>query len=73
MLEFHYTPEHISWLNMAEVQISVHTSQCLDRRLSSEDIVVSGISAWEAELNAAMSTFDCRFTILNVVRTIHTR
>ncbi len=35
-LEFHYTPEHSSWLNMAEVEISVLTEQCLDRRLGSE-------------------------------------
>jgi len=34
-LEFHYTPEHSSWLNMAEVEISILTEQCLDRRMCS--------------------------------------
>lgn len=38
-LEFHYTPEHSSWLNIAEVEISVLTEQCLDRRLASQAIV----------------------------------
>ena len=64
-LEFHYTPEHSSWLNMAEVEISVLTEQCLDRRLGSEKIVKSEVGAWEAERNAARATIDWRFTIPN--------
>jgi hypothetical protein len=64
-LEFHYTPEHSSWLNMAEVEISVLTEQCLDRRLGSETIVKSEVGAWEAERNAARATIDWRFTIPN--------
>lgn len=64
-LEFHYTPEHSSWLNMAEVEISVLTSQCLDRRLSSKKIVESEVGAWEADRNAAKATIDWRFTIPN--------
>jgi hypothetical protein len=64
-LEFHYTPEHSSWLNMAEVEISVLTQQCLDRRLGSEIIVESEVAAWEDERNAAQATIDWRFTIPN--------
>jgi hypothetical protein len=64
-LEFHYTPEHSSWLNMAEVEISVLTEQCLDRRLASQAIVASEVSAWESERNAVRATIDWRFTIPN--------
>jgi hypothetical protein len=64
-LEFHYTPEHSSWLNMVEVEISVLTEQCLDRRLGSLVIVVKEVGAWEEERNAARATIDWRFTIPN--------
>jgi hypothetical protein len=64
-LEFHYTPEHSSWLNMAEVEISVLTEQCLDRRLGSLVIVVKEVGAWEDERNAARATIDWRFSIPN--------
>jgi hypothetical protein len=64
-LEFHYTPEHSSWLNMAEVEISVLTEQYLDRRLGTQEIVISEVGAWEAERNAARATIDWRFTIPN--------
>jgi hypothetical protein len=65
IFEFHYTPEHSSWLNMAEVEISVLTEQCLDRRLGSEETVKREVSAWEAERNATKATIDWRFTIPN--------
>jgi DDE superfamily endonuclease len=64
-LEFHYTPEHSSWLNMAEVEISVLTEQCLDRRLGSVKIVEREAGAWETERNTAKATIDWRFTIPN--------
>ena len=64
-LEFHYTPEHSSWLNMAEVEISVLTEQCLDRRLGSQETVIKEIDAWEAERNNSKATIDWRFTIPN--------
>ena len=62
-IEFHYTPEHSSWLNMAEVEISVLTEQCLDRRLESREVLAKEVAAWEAERNAAKATIDWRFTI----------
>jgi hypothetical protein len=64
-LEFHYTPEHSSWLNMAEVEISVLSEQCLDRRLGSQLIVNSEVGAWEGQRNAVRATIDWRFTIPN--------
>jgi hypothetical protein len=50
---------------MAEVEISVLTEQCLDRRLGSQGIVASKVGAWESEWNAARATIDWRFTIPN--------
>jgi hypothetical protein len=64
-IEFHYTPEHSSWLNMAEVEISVLTEQCLDRRIASIERLTHEVAAWETERNAAKATIDWRFTIPN--------
>ena len=50
---------------MAEVEISVLTEQCLDRRLGSQGIVASEVGAWKSERNAARATIDWRFTIPN--------
>jgi DDE superfamily endonuclease len=50
-LEFHFTPKHASWLNMAECELSVLSRQCLDRRLSSKEAVAAEIGPWEAERN----------------------
>ena len=50
-LEFHYTPKHASWLNMAEIDIGVLQSQCLDRRLDNADWLRSEIGAWEERIN----------------------
>jgi len=62
-LEFHYTPKHSSWLNMAEVEISVLDGQCLDRRLGSTETLESEITAWETDRNKRKATIDWRFTI----------
>jgi DDE superfamily endonuclease len=52
-LEFHFTPKHASWLNMAECELSVLSRQCLDRRLSSKGAVAAEVGPWEAERNRA--------------------
>jgi hypothetical protein len=52
-LEFHHTPKHASWLNMAECELSVLARQCLDRRLASQVAVATEVAAWEAERNRA--------------------
>jgi phage baseplate assembly protein W len=61
-LDFHYTPKHGSWLNMAEIEFAVVTTQCLDRRLGHQETVRCAITAWETRRNAAKVTVDWRFT-----------
>jgi hypothetical protein len=52
-LEFHYTPKHASWLNMAECELSVLSRQCLDRRLSSREAVEAEVRPWQEGRNRA--------------------
>lgn len=61
-LEFHYTPKHGSWLNMAEIEISVLDRQCLDRRLADVPLVRSEAAAWEKVRNDQLATVDWQFT-----------
>jgi DDE superfamily endonuclease len=61
-LEIHYTPKHGSWLNIAEIELSVLARQCLNRRLPDQATLVAEVAAWEAERNAAGGTVDWRFT-----------
>lgn len=61
-LEFHYTPKHGSWLNMAEVELSVLNRQCLDRRIPNKKSLVRGIAEWERTRNAADLKTNWRFT-----------
>jgi len=62
-LEFHYTPKHGSWLNMAEIELSVLQRQCLNRRLSDEATLVHEVGAWEKERNEKQATIDWRFSV----------
>ncbi len=62
-LEFHYTPKHGSWLNMAEIELSVLQGQCLDRRIADEATLVREIAAWEKARNAQHATIDWRFAV----------
>jgi hypothetical protein len=52
-LEFHYTPTHASWLNMAELELAVLARQCLARRLATQDAVAREVAAWEHDRNRA--------------------
>jgi transposase len=61
-LEFHYTPKHGSWLNMAEIELSVLSRQCLDRRIPDQATLRREVAAWEAERNAMQATVEWRFT-----------
>lgn len=61
-LEFHYTPKHGSWLNMAEIEFSVLTRQCLDRRIPDAETLQQEIAAWEAERNAQATMINWQFT-----------
>ena len=61
-LEIHYTPEHGSWLNMAEIELSALTGQCLCRRIGEEAVLKEEVAAWQQERNEAESTVSWRFT-----------
>jgi hypothetical protein len=61
-LEFHYTPKHGSWLNMVEIELSVLSSQCLDRRIPSQSILAQQALAWEQRRNAMGATVHWQFT-----------
>jgi len=50
--ELHYTPKHGSWLNMAEIELSALTRQCLDRRIPDKDTMIREVKAWEDQRNS---------------------
>ena len=60
--EFHYTPKHGSWLNMAEIELSVLARQCLDRRIPDAATLATEVAAWVTQRNAAGATIDWQFT-----------
>lgn len=60
---FHFTPPHGSWLNMAEIELSVLSRQCLGRRLPDEMTLATEILAWEARRNAAGKPFHWSFSL----------
>lgn len=61
-LEIHYTPKHGSWLNMAEIELSVLARQCLSERISSIEEVRKQVQAWQDERNRAQVGVNWRFT-----------
>ena len=61
-LELHYTPKHGSWLNMAEIELSVLGRQCLRRRIPDQRALRREVAAWEAARNTKGSTVNWRFT-----------
>lgn len=61
-LEFHYTPNHASWLNQVEIEISVLKEQCLDRRIPDTDTLGHEVKAWQSQRNEAKATVKWRFT-----------
>jgi len=61
-LELHYTPKHGSWLNIAEIELSVLSRQCLNRRVPDDATLTSDVTAWYERRNGADSTVDWRFT-----------
>lgn len=62
-LDFHHTPKHASWLNMAEIEFSVLVRQCLDRRIPDMKTLRGHIAPWQNERNQNATTVDWRFTI----------
>jgi hypothetical protein len=61
-LEIHYTPTHGSWLNMAEIELSILARQCLSARIPSIQDVQAQVMAWQEERNKAHITINWRFT-----------
>lgn len=61
-LKFPYTPKHGSWLNMAEIELSVFARQCLHRRIASEATLIRELAAVEASRNAAQAKIHWQFT-----------
>jgi hypothetical protein len=61
-LEFHHTPKHGSWLNMAEIELSVLSRQCLERRIPDGPTLVAEIDAWQAQRNNQVSKVRWQFT-----------
>lgn len=61
-LEIHYTPKHGSWLNMAEIELSILSKQCLDRRIPDRRTLKAEVSAWAATRNQYRKKMEWRFT-----------
>ncbi len=61
-LEIHHTPKHGSWLNMAEIELSVLARQCLDRRIETREELEREVAAWEEERNEREVEIRWRFT-----------
>ena len=64
-LEVHYTPKHGSWLNMAEIEFSALSRQCLDRRIGTQERLEQEAVVWEANRNAAATKVNWSFTTEN--------
>ena len=70
-LEFHYTPKHGSWLNIAEIELSVLSRQCLNRRIGDEETLKSEVRKLEEARNAACAKIEWRFTTEDARRKLH--
>jgi hypothetical protein len=62
-IEWHYTPKHGSWVNMAETEIGIMNGQCLDRRLDSQVLIAQEVAAWEDKRNAQGVRIHWTFTL----------
>ena len=60
--EWHYTPKHGSWLDMAESELGIVSSQCLDRRIPDKQTLTEEVAAWEADRNKNHAIADWQFT-----------
>ena len=60
--EWHYTPKHGSWLNLAESELGVLSVQCLDRRIPDKQTLIDEVAAWEDDRNAHNAKADWQFT-----------
>jgi DDE superfamily endonuclease len=70
-IEFHYTPTHASWLNMAEIEIGVLQRQCLARCAAEPSTLAREVAAWQKRRNAARCGIDWTFTRRDADRKLH--
>jgi DDE superfamily endonuclease len=70
-LEIHHTPKHGSWLNMAEIELSVLARQCLDRRIESSEELRREVEAWELERNERQVEIKWQFTTADARIKLH--
>jgi hypothetical protein len=70
-LEFHYTPKHGSWLNMAEMEFSVLARQCLNRRIETAQELAEEVAAWERARNAARTRIEWSFRVADARKKLH--
>lgn len=61
-LEFHYTPKHASWLNIAEIELRVLSGQCLNRRIPDKQTLEKEVRAWQKQRNFLQAKVDWQFT-----------
>ena len=61
-IEFHYTPKHGSWLNMAEIEINIMDRECLNRRIGQKDTLKQELKCWSEKRNAAKKKIKWTFT-----------
>jgi transposase len=64
-LEIHYTPKHGSWLNIAEIGLSILSGQCLDRRIADRDTLSREVAAWTKSAAVAHTKIDWQFTTVD--------
>jgi hypothetical protein len=69
--EMHYTPKHGSWLNVAEIELSVLSRQCLDRRIDSAEELGREVAAWQEERNERAVEIRWRFTTADARIKLH--
>jgi hypothetical protein len=60
--EWHYTPKHGSWLDLAECELSVLSSQCLDRRIPDKESLIKEVAAWQNQRNKKHAKANWQFT-----------
>ena len=70
-LEFHHTPKHGSWLNMAEIEFSIFSRSCLRKRVPDEDALCREVGGLELERNGAQARINWRFSILDARTKLH--
>jgi hypothetical protein len=61
-VQFHYTPKHASWLNLAEIEIGILSRQCLSRRIQNRESLEREVGAWQQDRNDRKRTIDWKFT-----------